>query len=136
MPALKFDLISPEKVLLSKQVAFVTMPGYDGSLGILEGHEPFIVMITPGVVEVYEKDTASVTDRFFVTGGFAEVTNDGCALLASDALPVAELDKAKLEEEEANLIEDMSLVDADDEDKYAAMEKQVDVIRAKIQAIK
>lgn len=87
-----FELVSPVKKLLGKPVAMVSMPGTEGDFAVLPGHAPLIATLRPGVIETYEAD--KVSDRIFVGGGFVEVTAERCTVLAQEALPVAEIDRA------------------------------------------
>src|SRR5690348_17948284 len=88
----QFELVSPEKLLLSEAVAMVVVPGGDGNFGVLAGHSLLISTVRPGVIDVYEGQ--SVTQRIFVAGGFAEVTPERCTVLADEAVPVEQLDAA------------------------------------------
>ncbi len=92
---LQFELVSPEKLLLSEQVGMVVVPGTEGNFGVLPGHALFISTVRPGVIDVYEDK--SVTERIFVAGGFAEVTPERCTVLADEAVPLASLDRAAIE---------------------------------------
>ncbi|MEM8988340.1 MAG: F0F1 ATP synthase subunit epsilon [Pseudomonadota bacterium] len=85
---LQFNLVSPERQLMSADVDHVIVPGSEGQFGVLPGHAPFMSTMTPGVVTVL--DGSDKTD-IFVAGGFAEVTPDGLTILAEEATPVAEL---------------------------------------------
>jgi F-type H+-transporting ATPase subunit epsilon len=98
---LQFELVSPEKLLLSEMVGMVIVPGTEGNFGVLPGHALFISTIRPGVIDVYEDRT--VTERIFVSGGFAEVTPERCTVLADDAVPLSSLDRATIEAEARQL---------------------------------
>jgi F-type H+-transporting ATPase subunit epsilon len=87
------EIVSPEKLLLSRPVDMVVIPASEGDMGVLEGHTPMIVMLRGGLISLYEGDR--VTDTLFVAGGFAEVTPERCTVLANEVLPVAELNKAE-----------------------------------------
>ncbi len=134
MPAaFQFELVSPEKLILSKPVAMVTVPGGEGDYGVLAGHAPLITTVRAGVIEVYEQSDSAVTERVFVAGGFAEVTNDRCTVLAEEAVPVAELDRAVLEEQAKNLADDFSAAKSDAE--RAVFDAQLATVKAKLRAI-
>jgi F-type H+-transporting ATPase subunit epsilon len=94
---LQFELVSPEKLLLSESVGMVVVPGTEGNFGVLPGHALFISTVRPGVIDVYEDKT--ITERIFVAGGFAEVTPERCTVLADEAVPLASLDRGKIEAE-------------------------------------
>jgi F-type H+-transporting ATPase subunit epsilon len=87
------EIVSPEKLLLSRPVEMVVIPASEGDMGVLEGHTPMIVMLRGGTISLYEDE--QVTDRLFVAGGFAEVTPERCTVLANEAVPVAELSRTE-----------------------------------------
>ncbi len=89
------EIVSPEKLLLSRQVDMAVVPGSEGDIGVLPGHAPMIIMLRGGVVSIYEGE--QVTGRLFVSSGFAEITPDRCTVLADEAVPVGELVKAEAE---------------------------------------
>ena len=91
----QFDLVSPERLLRSEAVDMVVVPGTEGDFGVLPGHAPVISTVRPGVLEIFQG--GAVADRIFIAGGIAEVSNDRCTVLADEAMPVAELDRPKLD---------------------------------------
>ena len=94
------EIVSPEKLLLSRDVDMVVIPAGEGDMGVLEGHTPMIVTLRGGTISLYEGDT--VTDRLYVAGGFAEVTPERCTVLANEVLPLSDV---KREEGEKRLSE-------------------------------
>jgi F-type H+-transporting ATPase subunit epsilon len=92
MPTM-LEIVSPEKLLLSRPVEMVVIPASEGDMGVLEGHSPMIVMLRGGTIDLYEGDR--VTDRLFVDGGFAEITPERCTVLANHVIPLAEVNKAE-----------------------------------------
>jgi F-type H+-transporting ATPase subunit epsilon len=94
---LQFELVSPEKLLLSEAVAMVVVPGGEGNFGVLPGHALLISTVRPGVIDVYSDQQTQVSERIFVAGGFAEVTPERCTVLADEALPISSLDRAAIE---------------------------------------
>ncbi|HVC52000.1 MAG TPA: ATP synthase F1 subunit epsilon [Stellaceae bacterium] len=93
----QFDLVSPERLILSEMVEMVVVPGTEGNFGVLPGHAPLISAIRPGTIDIYEG--RAITQRFFVVGGIAEVTPERCTVLADEALAPEALDRAVLEAE-------------------------------------
>lgn len=126
----EFELVSPEKLLLSERVDMVVVPGEEGDFGVLVRHAPFISSVRPGVINVF--NAGKVTERIFVAGGFAEVTPVRCTVLAEQALPVSEIDRAAAEQQLKDARED--LTDAKDDVERQAAEKQIAVAEALIQA--
>ena len=91
-----FELVSPEKLLLSEDVEMVVVPGGEGNFGVLPGHALFISTVRPGVIDVYEGSL--ISERIFVSGGFAEVTPERCTVLADEAMPLSSLDRGQIDE--------------------------------------
>ena len=91
---LDFELVSPERRLAKAKVAMVVVPGVEGDFGVLPGHAPMMSTIRPGAIAIHEADGGPDTMRFFIDGGFAEVTETGLTILAEKATPVAEIDVA------------------------------------------
>ena len=91
---LDFELVSPERRLAKAKVAMVVVPGVEGDFGVLPGHAPMMSTIRPGAIAIHEADGGPATMRFFIDGGFAEVTETGLTILAEKATPVAEIDVA------------------------------------------
>jgi F-type H+-transporting ATPase subunit epsilon len=95
----QFELVTPERLLLSEMVDMVVIPGTEGNFGVLPGHAPLISSIRPGTIDVYEGQTQTVTRRIFVVSGIAEVTPERCTVLADQAIPPDELDRPAIEAE-------------------------------------
>ena len=93
---LTFELVSPERLLSSGKVAMVVVPGTEGDFGVLPGHAPLMSTIRPGAIAIYEIDSDTLTRRIFVDGGFAEVSERGLTILAESAVPVSDIDPAKV----------------------------------------
>ena len=89
----EFELVSPERLLLSEPVDMAVIPGSEGDFGVLAGHSLLISTLRPGVIEVWQGET--VVNRLFVVGGFAEVTDTRCTVLADEAVPVDEINAAE-----------------------------------------
>jgi F-type H+-transporting ATPase subunit epsilon len=110
------EIISPEKLLLSKPVDMVVIPGTEGDLGILPGHSKLITGLRGGLVDIYE--SGKITDRFFVSGGFAEITEEHCAVLADDITKQSDLNPSVAAESLAKAKEDYAAVDIQNPDAY------------------
>lgn len=87
------EIVSPEKLLLSRPVDMVVIPAAEGEMGVMAQHSPMIVLLRGGTIRLYEG--SQVTDRLFVSGGFAEVTPTRVTVLADEATPVAGLSRAE-----------------------------------------
>lgn len=126
----EFELVSPDKLLLSERVDMVVVPGEEGNFGVLAQHAPLISAVRPGVIDVH--NGGKVTEQIFVAGGFAEVTPARCTVLAEQAVPIAEIDRSAAEQQLKDAQEDVA--DAKDDAERLAAEKQVTVAEAMIQA--
>ena len=87
------EVVSPEKLLLSRDVDMVVIPASEGDMGVLPNHAPMIVLLRGGTIAITEG--GRVTDRLFVSGGFAEITPERCTVLADEAVPTSELSRAE-----------------------------------------
>jgi F-type H+-transporting ATPase subunit epsilon len=119
--AFKFDLVSPERLLLSESVISVVIPGTDGEMTVMALHAPTMTSLKPGVVTV---NRGSGSDRYVVFGGFADITPEGCTLLAESAVHVSEIDKAEIERRMQFAREDLK--DAKDDASRAKASEYLD----------
>ncbi len=92
MAGLQLELVSPEKLLLSRAVEMVVFPAVEGEMGVLAGHAPMIVALRGGVISV--REGGQVTEQLFVAGGFAEVGPERVTILAEEATPLSALSKS------------------------------------------
>ena len=120
-----FDLVSPERLLMSAEVSQVDVPGSEGDFGVLAGHAAVIATLKPGVVTV--KTQGAADERIFVRGGFAEVNLQGLTILAEEAMPLAELDAAALEQQVKDAEEDVA--DAKDDAARQKAQESLDRMR-------
>jgi F-type H+-transporting ATPase subunit epsilon len=131
MAAFHFELVSPEKLLFSGDVESVVAPGAEGQFTVLKDHAPVMTTLKSGVVTVAGGD--GKVEKLFVRGGFADVSASGFTILAETALPLSEIDVAKVDADIKNAKED--LADAkSDEARHAAAEKvaQLEEMRAAV----
>ena len=126
----QFELVSPEKLLVSRAVEMVVVPGAEGDFGVLPDHAPLISTVRPGVIEIHEG--GQVVEQIFVAGGFAEVTGERCTVLADEATPVKEINKGAVQSQLDAVRSELSAANDD-----AAREKlaaQVEILEAKLDA--
>jgi F-type H+-transporting ATPase subunit epsilon len=90
-----FDLVSPERLLLSQAVDMVTIPGSEGYMGVMAGHMALVSTLRAGMINMLDNGTET---RFFIMGGFAEINASKVIVLAEEALPMSELDLAVLDQ--------------------------------------
>jgi len=81
MADLHFELVTPEKLVRADEVHMVVVPGVEGEFGVMAGHAPFMTTLKDGELKVY-KTAGSSYESITVSGGFAEVGDNGLAVLA------------------------------------------------------
>ena len=121
----QLEIVSPDKLLLSQPVDMAVIPAAEGDMGVLPGHAPMIVLLQGGTIVLHEG--GKPTARLYVSGGFAEVTPERCTVLADEAIPVAEVSRARGEQRLAAA-----------EAEYAAADKMdvptLDLIQGRMQS--
>ena len=115
---LNFELVSPERKLASVEAEAVTIPGMMGDLTAMANHAPFLINLRPGYVVVRN---GSSEDGYFVTGGFAEISDNTVSVLAEEAIEKATVNRAYIEEKITSA--EQALSDAAPARKQAAMQK-------------
>lgn len=118
----QFELVSPERLLVSEEVESVIIPGAEGEMTVLADHAPVMTTIKPGVVTV--KPASGAEERYVVFGGFADILPTGCTLLAESAVPVGDIDRADLARRIQEAREDVD--DAGDNDARTKAEQYLD----------
>jgi F-type H+-transporting ATPase subunit epsilon len=127
----QFELVSPERLLVSEPVEMVVVPGVEGDFGVLPGHAPLVSTLRPGVIAVFEG--GKVANRIFVASGFAEVTGERCTVLAQQATPLGDIDRAAAEDDIRDARDD--LAEAKDDAERARFESRIAVAEAKLAAL-
>jgi F-type H+-transporting ATPase subunit epsilon len=115
---LHFALVSPERELFNGEVDHVVVPGSEGEFGVSPNHAPVMSVIKPGALKVINEGTER---RIFVNGGFADVTPEGLSVLAEEAIDLADVDPAQLEQQLKNAQDDLR--DANSDDRRAAAQR-------------
>ena len=126
----EFELVTPERLVFSERAEMVVVPGSEGLFAAMPRHAPFLSTLKPGVLEVYEG--GKVKRRIFVAGGFAEVTPERLTVLAEEAVPVGEIDRAKVEARLKELKDDLTAAKSDAE--RDAIKVAIEVAEAKLKA--
>ena len=92
---LNLEVVSPEKLIMSKSVDMVTVSGTEGDFGVLPGHTALVSSIRPGLLQIEaDKDV----EIFFISGGFVEVTEDKVSILATDVISPNDINIAECED--------------------------------------
>jgi F-type H+-transporting ATPase subunit epsilon len=122
----KFELVSPERLLVSADVAEVLVPGSEGDFTVLPRHAPVIAMLRPGILRIPGMDGR--LGEIYVRGGLADVGPDSLTVLAEQAVPLAEVDRALLDQEIKDA--EAELADAQDEDTRRLAEDTLERLRS------
>lgn len=130
---MQFELVSPEEKMVSEAVKMAVIPGEDGVLGVGANHASLVASLKPGVVKLYKDDMSKVTRQIFIAGGFADVTAENCTVLAEEAVDLANLDQAKLEQQLKDLEEDMGM--ASEASDRIRIEAKTRLVKAKLSAV-
>ena len=117
---LVFSLVAPERELFHGEVDQVDVPGTEGNFGVLPRHAPVMAMIRPGPLRILNDGAER---RIFVNGGFADVTPAGLTILAEEAIDLAEIDSATVEQHLKDAREDLTL--ARDDAARAVVDKRI-----------
>ena len=128
-----FELVSPERILVSEPAWQVVIPGEEGYFGVRAGHMSLIAAIKPGVVEVYKTEGAA-PEKIFIAGGFADVTASNCTVLAEQATNVADLNAETIQQDINNLNDDLKM--ANDNTEKSVVQKKLEIANLKLQAVK
>jgi F-type H+-transporting ATPase subunit epsilon len=129
---IKFEIVTPERVVLKREVFQVTVPTTTGEITILPDHIPLVSVLQPGVIEV--KRTDGISEIMSVSGGFIEVLADKVVILADTAERAEEIDEERIKTAQKRA-EDLkqnakSLDDVEFADVTAKLEKELARVRA------
>ena len=110
----KLEIISPEKIILSEDVKMVTLPSYEGDMGVLKNHISIITFLRPGIIRVQKKKEN--IDDFFVQDGTVEYFNDNLIVLSASVMNIKDLSKEfvdNLNKDTQEKLEDKNITDHD-----------------------
>ncbi len=85
MADLHFELVTPDKLVMSEDVHMVVVPGTEGQEGIMAGHAPYVTVLREGEEIAVYRTASAQPERIPVSGGFAEMGADGLTVLAEKA---------------------------------------------------
>ena len=86
------EIISPDKSIIKSDTTEVTIPSYEGEMGILKDHIPLITFLRPGIIEIKDQNEK----KYFVEDGTVEFSNNNLLILTSTAKEVSNIDKESL----------------------------------------
>jgi F-type H+-transporting ATPase subunit epsilon len=115
------EIVSPDRLLVSRPVDMVVIPAYEGEMGVLPGHAPVIALLRGGTIRLYDGD--QITESLFVTGGFVEVTPQRVTVLADETFALSAVSRA---EGERRLAAAQAEYDAADKMDITALDAAMD----------
>ena len=112
----KLEIISPEKIVFSDNVEMVTLPSYEGEMGILKNHISIITFLRPGIIKILKKDGNFL--EFFVQDGITEYFNESLAVLSTSVVNVKDASKDFLNDLNKKTLDELSLKSITDHERY------------------
>jgi F-type H+-transporting ATPase subunit epsilon len=131
---IKFEIVTPERVVLKEQVMQVTAPTQAGEITVLPGHIPLVANLMPGVIEVKKIDGSS--EVIAVSGGFIEVLKDKVVILADTAERAEEISLDRAEEAHARAEEIKKNIERFDTEEFANISAVIAKEMARVRAVK
>ena len=123
----KIEIVNPDKSFLSKDnVTEVTVPAFEGEIGILRDHISIISFLKPGIIKIYSK---SEEEKFYVEDGIIEFKNNNLSVLTSSIFNLKDLEKNKIQELLKLAEEQSSKNETNDQTKYL-IDQKIDVLRS------
>ena len=119
---IKFELITPSKILLDQDVEMVVIPGIEGYFGVLPEHASTLSALQSGVISIYEDD--KIVSKSLIDGGVASVQPEGCYILAERAESVDKIDKEELQKRLDIATNNYNMTDDENEKLVALQEKK------------
>ena len=122
----KLEIISPEKIIFSDNVTMVTLPSYEGDMGVLKHHISIITFLRPGIIKVLKKDEKF--EEFFVQDGTVEYFDDSLVVLSTSAISVKDLSKELVDDLKKDTQDKLTDKDITDHDRYV-LNYKLDVLK-------
>ena len=123
----KLEIISPERIIFSDEAKMVTLPSYEGDMGILKNHISIITFLRPGIIRAQNKE--GNFEEFFVQDGTVEYFNDNLVVLSVSAINIKDLSKEFLDNLNKDTKNKLAEKDIEDHDRYILNHK-LDVIKS------
>lgn len=120
---LNVELVTPTEVLFSENVTMVVVPGSEGVFGVLPNHAPIISSIENGVIQTEGRDSGD--EDIFVAGGFVEVSDNRCTILAEQAIHIKDINVDAAKKRVTELEFAIEKAKSDDDKNIAEKEKSV-----------
>ena len=122
----KFEIIGPEKVIFSDNVSMVTLPSYEGEMGVLKHHISMITFLRPGMINVQKN--GKNFEQFFVQDGIVEYFNDSLVILSTFATNIKNISKEFLDDLNKDTLDKLADKNITDHDRYILNHK-LDILK-------
>ena len=122
----KLEIISPEKIIFSDNVTMVTLPSYEGDMGVLKHHISIITFLRPGIIKAQKKDEKF--EEFFVQDGTVEYFDDSLVVLSTSAISVKDLSKELVDDLKKDTQDKLTDKNITDHDRYV-LNYKLDVLK-------
>ena len=113
------EIISPDQTILKQEANEVTIPSYEGQMGILNNHIPLITFLRPGIITI----KANVEKKFYIEEGTVEFSNNNLLILTSTARDLANFDKVLINDLIKKAESQLNNQDSTDKDRYVVSYK-------------
>jgi F-type H+-transporting ATPase subunit epsilon len=120
---IKFEIVTPERVVLKEEILQVSVPTREGEITVLPNHIPLVASLLPGVIEI--KKTDNTIEIISVSGGFIEVLKDKVVILADTAERAEEIDISRAEEARKRAEETKKNAERFDREEFASVSAQI-----------
>ncbi|MFT8953368.1 MAG: ATP synthase F1 subunit epsilon [Gluconobacter sp.] len=130
---LRIEIVSPEKRLVDRQVDMAVVPGMEGDIAAMPDRAPLMLQLRGGVVALYEGD--KIVDRYFVSGGFADMGAEHCTILADSAQLMSELSADDARDRLRDLETTWAQIEPNDTDAHDRLSREIQSVRAELEAV-
>ena len=120
------EIISPDRLILKKDVSEVVLPSFEGEMGILKDHIPIISFLKPGIIKVLRQ---SEEESYFIEDGILEFKENNLSILTSSIIKVSDLSKEKIDKIISDSEKESSMEDLDDQKKFL-IDQKIDILRS------
>ena len=108
------EIISPDKTIIKSDTTEVTIPSFEGEMGILKDHIPLITFLRPGIIQIKDQ----IERKYFVEDGTVEFSNNNLLILTSTAKEVSNIDKESLSTIISSVEKKLSEDEITDKERY------------------
>ena len=122
----KLEIITPEEVIFSDNTTMVTLPSYEGDMGVLKNHIPIITFLRPGIIKLNKND--GNFEEFFIQEGTVEYFNNSLVILSTSAINIKNVSKEYLDNLNKNIQSRLTDKDITDHERYVLNHK-LDVLK-------